>query len=742
MNVASELPFGYRPPIDHAASGESALADLRSRYAEALSTDSKNRLVVWLGAAPIQAPWSDWAHQIMRQLDQWKVHSSLIAAWTHATTTAGPDTRWLVWQEVVDALARTAPRPLLQAFIPPLTGDDASQVRLANDRAAFLEAWARLLDYTCYDRHPATADSTVGNATASTAANSDDKALCDDKAKKYIAELASVLQEHGVGRASAWRLATAYLACVPVVPLAPDLVDDFLSDLVAPTRPFYLRLAKAPVSDTYPITPNDADERGRWNVRLAFLLLLATLDDESVVTMCKAPSGFRELYGWQGVAGAEAKTRHAFIDACLHSQFPLEPIVPRFSSDGAAHNFWCRFRAPLLTSIDRLVKPTDPKLDQPEDYTLTKALIDCFGGAKSSYAADPTAIHGRIQSCDSAKKGQRRRALLLLGDLCAGRGPVAKVCWNQLEDPGNGVPDLEALAAEIMLGKLSEARLTEALERKDLSADDKARLQFRYWVMTGNHEELAKLGAVRTLHLPEDIARCIYAWCATDYLPGSTAAQLPERRHDVFRIIAIESLIRYRQTFQMDIYRPEVEPEVAPLVFISYRNASKADGGGREASQHLTDLLTHSRYKVYQDRRIAGGADWSEDILSQLFSAKVVVALHSTGYDQSAWCRLERQIACLKQDQGEQIGIYVPIHLDAYQPKHPSDTPDKRARFTHVQANTDVHGRFLEPAKLAEAIADAIQRRSGKNGKARHDAGPHPEESSIATPESRAAEPA
>lgn len=744
MNVSSLLAFGSRQAIPLPASDEIALADLRSRYATALSASSANHHVVWLGAAPTQAPWSDWAHQIVRQLDQRKANPSLVTAWTHAATTAPPDTQWLVWQEVVEELARTTPRPILQAFTPPLAGDNASSQRLDSERVVFLEAWARLLDYTLHEVQPATPVPGPANAEASaatTTTGTGDTALRDEKAKEYIAELASVLQEHGVRRTSARRLASVYLACRPVAPLDPDLVDHFLKEVVAPAPPFYLRLTKAPSSEPYPITPNDADERGRWNVRLAFLRLLATLEPACVITMCKTRSGFRELYGWQGVAGPGAKARHAFIDVCLHSQLPLEPIVPRFGGDGLAHNFWCRFRVPLLKAIHTLVEATDAAVEPPEDYTLTKALIDCFGGAKSSYVADPAAIYERIQSCESATNGQRRRALILLGDLCAGRGPVADTCWNQLEDPANGVPDLDALAAEIMLGKLGEARFAQALKREDFSADEKARLQFRRWVMSGNHEALAKLGAVRTLHLPDDIARCIYAWCATDYLPGSTAAQLPERRRDVFRIIAIEGLIRYRQTFQMDIYRPEVEPEVAPLVFISYRNASKSAGGGWETSQHLIELLKHSRYKVYQDRRIAGGADWSEDILSKLFSARVVVALHSAGYDQSPWCRLERRIASLKQDQGAQIGIYIPVHLDTYQPTHhPSDPPGERARFTQVHAHTDAHGRFVEPAKVGEAIADAIQLRSGK-GKALYDADQHLEESLIATPAARIAEP-
>lgn len=738
MTISTLISLGDRhTPRASSPSAElqdaQALAELRSQYATALQGASADEYVVWLGATPTQVHWPDWAHQVVRQIHQRGTHPDVVTAWTQAATAAGPDTQWLVWQEVVEVLARSNSRPALRAFAPSSAGRDCS-LDVQQESALFLAAWERLLVCTRHVASPRTFAQPSPDLEASATARSGlaPDPMNEATSETYVAKLASVLQDHDVRRKDARELAAQYLACRPATPLDPDLVDHFLDQVVAPAPPFYLRMKKTS-SAPYPVTPNDADERARWSLRLAFLRLLATLEPTCVIQMCKSASGSRDLYAWQGVAGAEAPPRHAFIEACLHSQLPHDPIVPRFAAEGLAHNFWCLFREPLLRAIHTLVMGADESVEPEEDLTLTKALIDCFGGANSSYSVGHAEILNRIQNCASATAGQKRRALLLLGDLSAGRGGVAQACWKELASPAQAVPDVDGLAAEMMRGTLDEVRFNEAMKRLDFSAEEKACLQFRRWVLAGNHEELAKLGAERSMHLPNDLARCIYAWCATDYLPGSTAAELPARRHDVFRIIAIETLIRYRQTFQMDIFRPEVEPEVAPLVFISYRNAPKSSGGGSETSLQLIKLLRGARYRVYQDRRVPGGADWSEDILSKLFSARVVVALHSSAYDDSAWCRLERRIARLKQEQGPQTGLYVPLYLDDYQPKQdPNDPLHERARFSPVYARTDSQGLLRDPARICEAINDAIQLRSGK-GKALHDADRRLEDSLVAT---------
>src|SRR3569623_770091 len=337
MMNSSLLPFSSRQtPCAGSPSDEcfdaTAFADLRCRYTSVLKANLAEHCVVWLGASPTQAPWSDWAHQIVLQVGRRRADPDLVKAWIHAATTALPDARWLVWQEIVEVLAQTSSPPVLQAFLPPLLGLSAARRRIERERVVFLGAWARLLDYTLHEVQPARPASTpsISVAVAPDTSEVDGVVKRNEKANVYIAELASVLQEHNVRRDNARRLATAYLACGPATPLDPDLEEHILNQAVAPAPPFYLRQQPIANECGYPVTPSDADERGRWSLRLAFLRLFATLAPTSVIKMCKSKSGFRDLYAWQGIAGAESVERHPFIESCLHSQMPHEPVEPRF----------------------------------------------------------------------------------------------------------------------------------------------------------------------------------------------------------------------------------------------------------------------------------------------------------------------------------------------------------------------------------------------------------------------------
>ncbi|MGE0434011.1 MAG: TIR domain-containing protein [Planctomycetota bacterium] len=111
----------------------------------------------------------------------------------------------------------------------------------------------------------------------------------------------------------------------------------------------------------------------------------------------------------------------------------------------------------------------------------------------------------------------------------------------------------------------------------------------------------------------------------------------------------------------------------APLVFVSYAHADEEYK--RALVTHLAPLVRQGRIRLWHDRKIEPGHDWTNEIERELASADLVVLLLSPSYLASEWCHREAMHALARHGRSAQL---VPVVI--------SHCAWQREAFAHVQA--------------------------------------------------------
>ena len=133
-------------------------------------------------------------------------------------------------------------------------------------------------------------------------------------------------------------------------------------------------------------------------------------------------------------------------------------------------------------------------------------------------------------------------------------------------------------------------------------------------------------------------------------------------------------------------------------VFISYARADNADGGINRLVAAIEDeyarFFSGSRLRVFFDTEtIASGDDWSNRLYTGLKRSRMMIAMLSSNYLASAWCRKEWQTWCeLERSRGWLSNMLCPVYYVA--------VPDSKRRIDDFIRQRDVFARSLAAYSL------------------------------------------
>jgi len=150
-------------------------------------------------------------------------------------------------------------------------------------------------------------------------------------------------------------------------------------------------------------------------------------------------------------------------------------------------------------------------------------------------------------------------------------------------------------------------------------------------------------------------------------------------------------------------------------VFISYLREPQwtpwtRDYLKRELNAHLTDKLA-KRPDIFVDERIEVGEDWVDGLGDHLARSKVLVAVFSTGYFNSDWCRHELDLMLDRTGGG--VGLFAPIVVeDCDQLPDPVSRAQKKDFKDYRLSRMNPNGQTYEDFSRAvrDLTADIAQR--------------------------------
>lgn len=125
-------------------------------------------------------------------------------------------------------------------------------------------------------------------------------------------------------------------------------------------------------------------------------------------------------------------------------------------------------------------------------------------------------------------------------------------------------------------------------------------------------------------------------------------------------------------------------------IFVSYAGADRA------VAERLVASLGRGPWKVFFDRRIGPGTEWSEELLRELRDARCVLVLWSAASRGSFWVRAEAAEALTRD-------TYFPVSLDDASPLPPFDRVQALPIAAWVASGAEEDLAFLR-AELSQRI--------------------------------------
>lgn len=673
---------------------------LSELYRFALERGKEHAVVVWISETGREG---DWMHAILHQLERRRVFGSVIKAWsTNETLSQGKVDPRHLWHEVIYEIKRTVPRLRLIAFLPEFGEFDPKQV------TEFIQNWVRHLPASLISASDQSIDWDTILPSNSYQFRVNDyfiKAATKHLNSRYSDELVEVLkalQEHGVCRLDSVAFCNAV----------------YRTDAGAWTR-HDARPAKglSTFLSRCLRKRSDAAERPADALRITQILFVCSLDASLTETILEAANSHAYLYHWQIIQNDRSSTpissneqAERIIMLCSRGSPDTRPIIPRFVHRDDALTFLSLYREDLMNEMEIKVQH-----HTPAGSNYDARIVDLF----APYAETPddgqilADIKKKLDDLSTriANRVAVRNGYALLGDLAESvDSQLARECWSFIHrSPAEG-EDINIIASAIMLGFVQPSSLHGAtsfddyLKRFDILDDDLEKLRLRYFAKNKMYSKLRE-GTVTGPYsgiFPNDIARCLYKFSLIDYRirQGTDTRYLDEtedpndmawRMQSAFRLIAIESIIRNSRGFG---------GAEKKNVFISYRNSTKAEGGGQEAAKQIADALTEKGFSVFIDTQIKSGNRWSEPIVRAAVGHYCVVALISPAYCESPWCRLEQEIALLRRHHRDSMIAYLPIVLD-----DTSITDLRLGMQDRHEAVTDNNGLVRDLDSIVERIA-------------------------------------
>jgi TIR domain len=684
---------------------------LEEAYGRLIESSRAVLMPVWLGATPYAAHWCDWAHQVIQGAERRFRMKEVGDAWTRAASTMPPESQWLLWLEVLSRIFERGPKTRLVAFVPEIDLAGGERLQMSNLRANFISSWTRLMPATLVLPGDATGEHWLRSAGYRDV-SSVGAAVVAPSGEDFAEAMAELLQSYSVDSMTARRFA---VACV-------ESDDGSTTWDLVPFRSLLTTL-DAPAATVGGSATDVLCRRRRTALRLAFMAALHRVKP-TLAQQIMSVDGYRFFYGWQEAPLWGKDAGHRLVHALHRPATPLEPILPRFQQEYDAFLFVNDHREEIATAVG-LAAPgaAAPVPVRPE--SLNKMLVGLFTSDIGDFHGNLSDIFDRIESLptDEASLTERRNALLVLADLASRQDDLSQRCWKTIVSKTQDSNHIEVLAARIMLQNIKSDELEARL--KCLTFREAERLSLRYLARNGQVDALRREAAKPASgNLPNDMMRCIFAWCLTSYIKDGSLdrATVARRIEDSFMTIAMETLVRFRRSLKIDEFRPAVSAHAPERVFISYKSGHKASEGATRAAKQIGDALSEEGYDVFMDPKLAGGEEWSQKILAELFSTRIVIGVQSPGYAKSDWCRVERRISRLRQHHHDDRARFIPLLLDGTQEiEDPSEPLGEILLTNPLRTETTQDGAVMDLAALLPSIVHAIELQVGQ-GKSRRDA--------------------